>query len=404
MRKGNFTFATFLLLGYSIMLLLNSCSKRPTDQAVLPCNENFGWTDSSSSHPKNAMYTELINDLTALGLPGVSLMVEDDLGTWYKSSGYADIKNKTVMRTCHLGKIASVTKLFTAVMIYKLADAGKLNLDDKISMYIDEKHIDKIKNAKEARVRDLLSHSSGIYDVVFDPEFILYTFNNLDKDKSYEKLLNFAYGKDPDFEYNSKRDYNQTINHVLLAMIINKVTGTDQSVMLHNQIFGPLQMNDSYIRPQDNLPWQRIAKGYYDYRQKGALQDLTPLFTGDGRGFTGIYSTINDLRKFTNALFRDKTLLSNVMYTEMTSIQTFDTTLACAGGCRAMQIQVNGSTYTWYGHPGGEVNYAAGAFYCPEKKATITYTVNYGVAFTEMGAYKDAYFAFRKKLFELVSQ
>ncbi len=387
-----------------IALIVSSCIKQETDQSVVSCIDNFGWNDSSGSHPKNAVYTQLIQQLTDKGLPGISLMIQDEQGTWYKSSGYADIANHTYMQNCHLGKIASVTKLFTAVMIYKLVDAGKLNLDDMVSKYIDHEIIDKIKNSDKAKVRDLLSHSSGIYDVVFDSEFILYTFNNLDNEKTYEKLLSFAYGKNPDFEYNTKHAYNQTLNHVLLAMIINKVIEADQSHMLRNELFNALQMRNTYIRPQETLPWHQIAKGYYDYRKEGILQDLTPLYTGDGKGFTGIYSHPNDLRLFINALYRDKTLLSPAMLTEMTSIQNIDTTLSCAGGCRAMKINVNGNDYTWYGHPGGEVNYAAGAFYCPEKKATVTFIVNYGVAFTEMGAYTDDYYDFRRKLFIEVSQ
>lgn len=385
-------------------MLLMSCKKRESDAAVRSCTIDFGLNDQSSQHPKDAVYTNLIDELTTAGIPGVSLMIEDESGIWYKSSGYADLENKTRMQPCHLGKIASVTKLFTAVMIYKLVDAGKISLDDPISNYIDQSLIGKLKNADKASIRNLLAHSSGIYDVVFDPEFILYTFNNLDKEKSYEKLLGFASGKEEAFEFNTQRKYNQTLNHVLLAMIINKVTGQDQSIMLRDEILNPLQMKNSFIRPQENLPWNKIAKGYFDYRKEGVLQDLTPLFTGDGRGFTGIYSNVNDLRLFTNALYRSKTLITANSLASMCEIPSFDSTLACAGGCRAMQINVDGHTCTWYGHPGGEVNYAAGAFYCPEKNATITFNVNYGVAFTELGAYTDAYYTFRKKLFEVVCQ
>lgn len=397
MKKLYFTCICLIVIGLA-------CKKRETDIAVEACSMDIGFTDSSNIHPKHLLYKKLIDSLTRDGLPGVSLMIEDASGLWMGSSGYADIKHHTPMQTCHLGKIASVTKLFTAVMIYQLAEQNKLSLSDKISAYIDDKIVSRIENADQATIADLLSHSSGIYDVVFDPEFILYTFNNLDKDKSYQKLLQFAYGKKADFVFRSKRSYNQTLNHVLLAMIIEKVTGADQSVWLHQHIIAPLHLQHTYIRPQDDLPWNFIAKGYYDYRKKGVLQDLTPLFTGDGRGFTGIYTQVNDLRIFTNALFREKTLMQTSSLAHMMDIPTVDSTLACAGGCRAMQIVVDGNKYTWYGHPGGEVNYAAGAFYCPEIKATITYTVNYGVAFTDMGAYTDAYYSFRKKLFEVVSR
>lgn len=394
----------FFLWSCWLLLLTTSCVKRETSDKVETCSTGYNWVDSSAQHPKNAVYSKLIHDLTSGGFPGISVMIEDQYGLWYGSSGYADLHNKTPMQPCHLGKIASVTKLFTATMIYMLVDQGRLNLDDPISKYIDADVLAPIKNAGKCRVRDLLRHSSGIYDVVFDPEFILYTFNNLDKPKTYSTLLSFAYNKPADFEYNSQRSYNQTLNHVLLALVINGITGKDQSEFLKSQILEPLQMNDTYLRPQMDIPWNRVAKGYFDYRKEGVLQDLTPLYTGDGRGFTGIYTNVNDLRIFTNALFKQKTLISNNGYNEMVEIPSLDTTLACAGGCRAMRINVNGRISTWYGHPGGEVNYAAGAFYSPDLNATITFTGNYGVAFTDMGISTDQYYAFRKKLFEEVTR
>lgn len=388
------------ILGFT----LSACVKRDTDVAVQACAPDFGWTDTSVIHPKHAILTKMIRDLTAAGIPGISLMVEDPSGIWYGASGYADLDNQIPMQACHLGKIASVTKLYTAVMIYQLVDQGVISLDDPVSKFIDGRYLNKIQNADKAKVRDLLNHSSGIYDVVFDPDFIFYTFNNLDKDKSYEKLLSFAYDKDAAFEYGSKREYNQTLNHVLLASIINRVTSADQVYLFKSNILEPLQLSNTFMRPQMDIPWRYVAKGYYDYRKTGVLQDLTPLYTGDGRGFTGIYTNVNDLRIFTNAIFRNTSLISMKSLQSMIQIPQVDSTMGCAGGCRAIQVSADGNDYIWYGHPGGEVNYASGAFYCPEIGATVTYIINYGVAFDDMGAYTDSYYDFRRKLLQEVSR
>ena len=385
-------------------IALTSCQKRETDESAVSCSNNFGWADSSEAHPKNAVLSQMISKLTESGMPGISLMLEDSSGIWYKSSGYADIENQTKMQPCHLVKIASVTKLFTAAMIYQLVDQGKIGLDELASKYIDKKHIDKIENLDKTRIRDLLAHSSGIYDVVFDSEFILYTFNNLGQAKSYDELLEFAHGKKAAFTYNTEQKYNQTLNHVVLAMIVTKVIGMDQSKKLKSDIFNAVGMNDSYIRPQESIPWNEVAKGYYDYRKEGVLQDLTPLVTGDGRGFTGIYSNVNDLRLFANALFRERNLMSGAMFSEMTTKFSSDPDLNLAGGCRVNTVIVDGETFQWYGHPGGEVNYASGAFYCPQLNATLTWAVNYGVAFQDLGAHTQSYYDFREKLFEEVSR
>ena len=401
MRSSSFKLYT---LSLAFIGFLGACIKSDSHVATNTCNINFTSSDTSAKHPKNAELTQLITDLTNTGVPGVSVMLEDENGLWFKSSGYADLKEKTPMAPCHLAKVASVSKLYTATLIYQLVGEGKMSLDDLASKYIDEKHVSKIANLEKATVRDLLRHSTGIYDVVFDSDFILYTFNNLDKEKTYEKLLSFAYNKPAAFEYNTKREYNQTLNHVILAMIVEKVTGQSHGDVMKNRIFSPLILQHTYLRSFMDIPWNQVAKGYYDVKKNGVLQDLTPLYTGDGKGFTGIYTSVNDMRIYTQALFKQQKLMNATMYQSMIEIPTLDSTMGIAGGCRAMKVTVNGKEELWYGHPGGEVNYAAGAFYSPTKKATLTFIVNYGIAFDELGKFTDTYYAFRKKLFEAASR
>lgn len=401
MKAISFSFYT---LAFFSIATLGACIKTDSHVDTNACAIDFTSADSSANHPKNAELTKLITDFTALGVPGVSVMLEDDNGLWFKSSGYADLNEKTPMAPCHLAKVASVSKLYTATLIYQLIGEGKLSLDDLASKYIDEKHVSKIANLEKATVRDLLRHSSGIYDVVFDADFILYTFNNLDKEKTYEKLLSFAYNKPAAFAYNTKREYNQTLNHVILAMIVEKVTGQSHGDVMKQRIFGPLNLQHTYLRSFMDIPWNQVAKGYYDVKKNGVLQDLTPLYTGDGKGFTGIYTSVNDMRIYTQALFKQQTLMNSTMYQSMIEIPSVDSTMGVAGGCRAMKVTVNGKEELWYGHPGGEVNYAAGAFYSPTKKTTLTFIVNYGIAFDDLGQYTDAYYTFRKKLFEAASR
>ena len=386
------------------MALFGACIKTDSHVETMACTVDFTTSDSSDKHPKNAELTKLINDLTALGVPGVSVMLEDENGLWFKSSGYADLKEKTPMSPCHLAKVASVSKMYSAVLIYQLIGEGKLSLDDLASKYIDAKHVSKIANLEKATVRDLLRHSTGIYDVVFDPDFILYTFNNLDKEKTYEKLLSFAYNKPAAFEYNTKREYNQTLNSVILAMIVEKVSGQSHGDVMKQRIFNPLILKNTYLRSFMDIPWNQVAKGYYDVKKNGILQDLTPLYTGDGKGFTGIYTSVNDMRIFTQALFKQQKLMNSAMYQSMIEIPTIDSTMGITGGCRAIKVTVNGKEELWYGHPGGEVNYAAGAFYSPTKKATLTFIVNYGIAFDELGKFTNNYYAFRKLLFDAASR
>jgi CubicO group peptidase (beta-lactamase class C family) len=223
---------------------------------------------------------------------------------------------------------------------------------------------------------------------------VLYEFNNIEKEKGYEKLLSFAYNKKPAFAFRSKRSYNYTVNYILLAMAINKIMGKDHALVQREKVFTPLGMTHTFFRPVDDIPWSNVAKGYFDYRSKGVLQDLTPLFTGDGSGFTGIYSTTNDMRKIMNAVFKQQTLISSSSLSSLVNTNLPNDSISYGVGSRVYTINEGGKVYHYYGHPGGEVAYASGAYYCPEKKATITFIVNYGDAFD--GAYSPAYLQFRK--------
>jgi D-alanyl-D-alanine carboxypeptidase len=397
MKKFYFSSLTILFLS----LLFIACKKDASEIAVQPCTVNYGFADSSNAHPKNAKYTELITNLKNAGVPSVSMMIEDSSGLWYKSIGLADIENNVPLSMCHKMKIASITKLFNATLIYKLADQGKLHINDKISKYISADIIAKLPNAEKSTIADLMQHSSGIYDFVFDAGYVLYTFNNLAKEKNYTELLQFAYNKKPAFEYASKRSYNYTTGYILLAMIIEKVSGQSFSKEMRSQIFAPLGLTNTAMRPFETIDWTTTAKGYFDYRKHGILQDLTALFTGDGTGFTGIYSTPNDLRIFTNALYKHKTVLSSGALSSMMSAPSIDDSISYGVGCRIYGVPQNGKMYHWYGHPGGEVNYASGTYYCPEKNATVTYMLNYGDAFD--GDYSAAYLYFRREILRQVS-
>ncbi len=391
---------TIILALASITALLYSCgSKHPARNSTLACVPNFGFADSSASHPKNTAYTKLLTDMKTAGVPGATLMIQDEKGLWYGSMGKADIEAGVNFEACHSIKIASITKLYTAVLAYKLIDEGKLALTDNVSKYIDASIIKKIENSEVSTIADLMQHSSGIYDFVFDKDYVLYEFNNLEKEKDYEKLLSFAYGKKPAFAFRSKRSYNYTVNYILLAMCINKIMGKDHAFVQREKLFNPLGCTHTFFRPKEEIPWSNVAKGYFDYRSAGILQDLTPLFTGDGSGFTGIYSTTNDMRSVMNAVFRDKTYLSASSYNSLVNTDLPTDSISYGVGCRVYKVNEGGKVYTYYGHPGGEVAYASGAYYCPEKKVTITFLVNYGDAFD--GEFSPSYLQFRKDVLKV---
>jgi D-alanyl-D-alanine carboxypeptidase len=112
-----------------IALALASCSKTE----VLPpeyYDLDFTFNDSSDSHPNGVAYQSIIENSQKLGAVGVSVMIKDQYGIWLGAAGKADITSNVDLHPYQPMFIASITKVFTASLVYKLVDKGILSLDD----------------------------------------------------------------------------------------------------------------------------------------------------------------------------------------------------------------------------------------------------------------------------------
>src|SRR6476469_5589662 len=87
-----------------------SCRKAqivPTQEKIIAAP----WTDSSAHHPKNARFLALLEKYRKKGLPGISLLVRDQSGTWFGSAGKSDLSNNVAFHPGTISKAASITKL-----------------------------------------------------------------------------------------------------------------------------------------------------------------------------------------------------------------------------------------------------------------------------------------------------
>src|SRR6186997_1062583 len=102
-----------------VSLILSSCRK-----AQITTTSSIGipspWTDTSSIHLKNTAFTNLLNKYKKKGLPGISLLVRDSKGTWIGAAGKADLSNNIDFVPGTISKVASITKLFMGVLVFKM--------------------------------------------------------------------------------------------------------------------------------------------------------------------------------------------------------------------------------------------------------------------------------------------
>jgi CubicO group peptidase (beta-lactamase class C family) len=247
--------------------------------------------------------------------------------------GYSDLSTRRRMAPDDLFWIASMTKPMTAVAVLMLQDEGKLSVDDPV-----EKHLPEFKNqwlmtersatnltlvrpARPIRIRDLLTHTSGLGDVSAPRG-----------DCSLAELV-MAYSQQPlKFPPGSKWEYcNSGIN--TLGRIVEAVSGKPYAKFLQERLFDPLDMDDTTFWP-GRSQMKRIAKPYQVgpngalvegsiFFLKGPLPDRTrtPLPAG------GLFSTASDVARFhqmmlNGGVWRGKRLLSLTAVTELTRTQT----------------------------------------------------------------------------------
>jgi len=245
-----------------------------------------------------AMYQARLNELFDKHLinrnfNGGILVAKGGNIVYEKYVGFTDPKAKiTPITDSSSFHLASTSKPFTGVSILRLVQQGKVHLNDDLTQYFPGFPYPGVT------VKDLLSHRSGL------PNY-LYIMEDKEKWPAYKMVtnndvLNFLIQYKPNLSYRtgSRFSYCNT-NYVLLALIIEKVTGMPYPQYLSENIFRPLGMQHTFVyTPTDS------GRVMMSYKPSGALwdQDIFDHTYGD----KNIYSTPRDMMKWDAALYNNR--------------------------------------------------------------------------------------------------
>jgi len=358
-------------LGFVMTLSCEEANVVPTSSC------NYTPQPSFAAHPKNQTYQSILDSYVKKGLPGISALVKDDDGVWMGYSGKADIDKNISFTPCHASKAASITKFMVATLTFMLQERGLININDPISKYIDADILSKIDNAGQVTIKNCLQHTTGFYDITDDSEFYLAVLNNPNKDWKATELLKFMYGKKSNFAPDEGVLYSNS-NTIFVAMCLDKVLGYSHARALHSMIWEPLGMNDTYYQSHDKLP-NTVAQGYYDLYNNNTIVNVSNLVTGSGNGYGGVYSTVEDLQKFMNAYYFDKTLVSEASMAAMMTFLPEDGDTGDNLGVGIMQKFKKFSPHLGTGHSGRDLGYSADLFVFPTRNNRLMiFFVNYG--------------------------
>ena len=395
-------------LKYLIPLLymlasLSACDKDANSPKTLDCNLE---SPEYKTSLKSIEYQSILEEYTAKGLPGISLLIHDNTGYYIGSSGMADISNNTPMQPCHVQHFAGVTQMMTAVVLFRLQEKGQLSADDLVSDYITANTLKKIGNGdRPLKISNLMNHTAGLYDLFSNRKFDLDLINNPTAEKSADELLKYVYNESAPFVFSpaDTAGFSNT-NYLLLGMIIESVTGLPLSKVITDEIITPLGMDETYSFPYQKPPSNLLAKGYYDLYGNNTLHNLGAWNTGFGNGYNGVFSTVWDMHTFIDALFISKTLLQQASLDQMLQFGPIEENGREIGsGCYRdfLNSDEPGTGFSW-GYRGNDLAATAEIHYFPATETTLVVAVNYGTAKTSHLRY--AYEEFRMRLATLVRE
>ena len=113
-------------------------------------------------------------------------VTKDGENLYSNAIGYASVTDSIKNNVDTKFRIGSISKTFTATIIYQLIEAGKLSLDTKLSTYFP-----KIKHSEEITIKELLNHRSGIYNFTTSPAFPYMMYNETSHEDLLELIYNF---------------------------------------------------------------------------------------------------------------------------------------------------------------------------------------------------------------------
>jgi len=312
------------------------------------------------------------------GLTGVALRIErGDEVVFDGAAGLANREHETPLAPTDRFGIGSVTKTFTSVLVLQLVDEEILTLDDTVGQWLDDPVVRRIPNVDRITIRQLLTHTSGMYDYFDDDSPFwqdAYFGEGADWARVWTPLELLAYADGakhaPYFAPGEGVHYSNT-GYVLLGLIVEQATGQGYAERLHARILGPLGLADTFYAATEP-----VTGGMVDAYQpiEGQLVNVSAFDLSSLGAAGGMVSTTRDLARFARALFGGE-LLRPATVEEMV-------TFIPAGvpgwevGLGVMRIQTPGGALV--GHPGDGAGSGGRMFRLADADVTLVLVANSG--------------------------
>jgi D-alanyl-D-alanine carboxypeptidase len=285
------------------------------------------------------------------GMGSICIAV-DGKELYRRAIGFIDAQGKTKANTNTRYRIGSISKMFTATLIFQLIDEKKLTPEAKLADYFPE-----ITNAGKITIAQILGHRSGIHNITNDEAYGTY----MQQSKTQKEMLEIITKAGSDFAPDSKAEYSNS-NFILLGYIVEKITGKPYAEVLKQKITSKIGLQDTYYGSKTSAT-KNEALSFQYLTQWNALPETDMSIPG---GAGAVVSSPADLNKFIAALFNGK-LVSEAALKTMTTIKD---------GYGQGMFQFPFNEKKLYGHDGSIDGFNAMLGYEPGEKLAIAYCSN----------------------------
>jgi D-alanyl-D-alanine carboxypeptidase len=249
-------------------------------------------------------------------------------------------------------RIGSISKMFTATLIFQLIEEGKLDLSTTL-----DKFFPTVPNAGKITIGNLLSHRSGIHSFTNDSAYLKWML----EPKTHQEMIKIISEGKPEFDPDAKTEYSNS-NFVLLGYIVENLRKEPYNKVLQKYICSKAGLTDTYYGGKTDISKNECYS--FQLQSSWEKQPETDMSIPHGAG--AIVSTPSDLVKFISALFAGQ-LVSGESLNHMKTIKD--------GMGMGMQ-QFPYENKTIFGHGGSIDGFGSMLCYFPDEKLAVSYCSN----------------------------
>jgi len=244
----------------------------------------------------------LLDRVVAAGAPGVLVVVREDGKVHTEARGFADRSGSVRMRADERFRIGSITKTFVAALVLLLVEDGTLRLGDTVERWLPG----LVPAGRAITVRDLLSHTAGLFDYVEDDRVL----RDHERRWTPRELVSIAVAHPPERSPPGGSFAYSSTNYLVLGLIVEEAGGAPLGRQLQERLFGPLG-----LRRTDFVPGEIRGLHVHGHRppsHQGVVTGPPVDTSAEAAWWTwaagAIVSTAGDVQRFFAALLRGRVL------------------------------------------------------------------------------------------------